>query len=77
MAETTNQKKSNPESEEAAKVDVAPQMPNLLEGFTTEEIASLVRAKEDIEKGRYSDITDEHKKLLFVKWLLDHDKLGS
>ncbi len=85
MAETTN-KKNNPEAKEApkaakadaiSKIDIAPQLPNLLEGFTKEEIAALVQAKEAIEKGRYSDVTNEHRKLLFVRWLVDHDKLGS
>ncbi len=80
MAETTNKKKNSPPAKEgpkAAKPDVAPQLPNLLEGFTHEEVASLVRAKEAIEMGRYSDITNEHRKLLFIKWLVEHEKLGS
>lgn len=80
MAETTKKKKDSPEAKEGpklAKADVAPQLPNLLEGFTQEEVASLVRAKEAVEKGRYTDITNEHKKLLFIKWLVDHEKLGN
>ena len=92
MAETTNQNQSNPDAaaadktskvskvhkaRKANKPDVAPQLANLLEGFTSDEVAALVRTKEAIEKGRYSDITDEHKKLLFVKWLVEHDKLSS
>jgi len=57
--------------------DPTPQLANLLEGFTSDEVASLVRTKEAVEKGRYSDITNEHRKLLFVKWLIEHDKLAS
>jgi hypothetical protein len=64
-------------SDKVLKPDPAPQLVNLLEGFSPEEIASLARVKQDIERGRYTDITDEHRKLLFVKWLVDHDKLGS
>jgi len=64
-------------SDKAGQRDIAPQLENLLEGFTPEEIASLVRVKQEIEHGRYSDVTNEHRKLLFVKWLVEHDKIGS
>jgi hypothetical protein len=57
--------------------NLAPQLANLLEGFTPEEVASLVKTKEAVEQGRYSDLTDEHRKLLFVKWLVEHEKLTS
>jgi hypothetical protein len=92
MAETTDKKQGNSDAEEAGKTnramkpakpatsvepEAAPQLTNLLEGFTPDEVAALVRTKEAVEKGRYSDITDEHKKLLFVKWLVAHDKLAS
>jgi hypothetical protein len=71
-------KASKAEISAAADVpEVAPEMPNLLEGFTTEEVAALVRTKEDVEKGRFSDITNEHRKLLFVKWLVEHHRLGN
>jgi hypothetical protein len=64
-------------SDKPGRRDIAPQTENLLEGFTPEEVASLARVKQEIENGRYSDITNEHRKLLFVKWLVEHDKLGS
>jgi len=50
---------------------------NLLEGFTPEQVAALEKTKEAVQQGRYSDITNEHRKLLFVKWLLEHDKIAS
>jgi hypothetical protein len=92
MAETADKKQGNSDAEEAGKTtratkpakpaksvepEAAPQLTNLLEGFTPDEVAALVRTKEAIEKGLYSDITYEHKKLLFVKWLVAHDKLAS
>ena len=61
----------------AGQPDIAPQLENLLEGFTPQEVASLVKTKEAVEQGRYSDLTDEHRKLLFVKWLVEHEKLTS
>jgi hypothetical protein len=57
--------------------DQAPQLTNLLEGFTSDEMVALVRTKEAVEQGLYTDITNEHRKLLFVKWLVEHDKLAS
>jgi hypothetical protein len=45
--------------------------------FTPDEIARMLKVKSEIEKGRYSDITNEHKKLLFVQWMIDHGKLNS
>lgn len=45
--------------------------------FTPEEISRMMRVKADIAHGRYSDITTEHKKLLFVQWLIEHGKLQS
>ena len=56
---------------------VASQLTNLLEGFTPEEVAALVKTKEAVEQGHYSDLTNEHRKLLFVKWLVEHEKLTS
>ena len=59
-----------------ADPDADQEVVNLLEGFTPEQVAALQRTKEAVQKGRYSDITNEHKKLLFVKWLLEHDKIA-
>ena len=76
-AAKTNKVHKARKTDKALKAVPAPQLVNLLEGFSPEEIASLARVKQDIERGLYTDITDEHRKLLFVKWLVDHDKLGS
>jgi hypothetical protein len=76
-ATKTNKVHKARKTDKAGQRDVAPQMENLLEGFTPEEIASLVKVKQEVETGHYSDITNEHRKLLFVKWLVEHDKIGS
>src|SRR5438105_1788900 len=50
---------------------------SLLEDFTSVQIAALARVKQAVARGEYSDLTPEFKKLLFVKWLVEHDKIGS
>ena len=40
-----------------------------------DDMARLLKVKEDIAHGRYSDITNEHRKLIFAKWLVSHGKL--
>lgn len=87
MAEITNKKKDKSGAKELASLmpvtsaenaplELEPVM-ELPEGFTHEELARLLKAKQAVAQGRYSDITEEHKKLLFVQWLLEHDKIGS
>jgi hypothetical protein len=88
MAETTKKNEGKPHVErpKAAKegVNVEPaaqsvekSLGGMLEGFTPAEIASLLRVRQAIAQGRYSDITPEFKKLLFVKWLVEHERIGS
>jgi len=48
-----------------------------LDGFTSDEVVRLLKVKQAIADGRYTDITDEHRKLLFVQWLVEHGKLES
>ena len=48
----------------------------LLDGFTATQIAALVRVKQDVATGRYSDLTPEHRKWLFAKWLVEHDRIS-
>jgi hypothetical protein len=48
-----------------------------LDYFTQEEIARLCKVKQAVAEGRYSDLTPEHRKLLFVQWLVDHGRLKS
>jgi hypothetical protein len=76
MAELTNKEKERPEIEPGAQKELTP-IAALLEGFTPEEIAGLKRVKVAVAAGQYSDITEEYKKLLFVKWLMEHDRIGS
>lgn len=81
MAETTDKKKST-RSQKAAKsvqIETGPVEIEVeeVEGFTPEEVTRMVKVKQSIANGRYTDITNEHRKLLFVQWLIDHDKLNS
>ena len=46
-----------------------------LDGFNPEEFARLLKVKQDIAHGRFSDITNEHRKLIFARWLVSHGKL--
>lgn len=48
-----------------------------IEGFNAEETARLLKVKMEVANGRYTDITNEHRKLLFVQWLVEHGKLSS
>ncbi|HKP52770.1 MAG TPA: hypothetical protein VJ183_08950 [Chloroflexia bacterium] len=81
MAETTDKKKSTKRSKgaESIKVETGPVKVEIeeVEGFTPEEVARMVKVKQAISRGRYTDITDEHKKFLFVRWLYEHNKLNS
>jgi hypothetical protein len=83
MAETTKNKSGKYKAQSAKTVtpvtNVEPlnNSDNLLDGFTPAQLASLARVKHEVASGKYSDITPEFRKLLFVKWLLDHDRIGS
>jgi hypothetical protein len=79
MAETTGEKKrkAGSQAKETVQVTTGAIEVTELEGFTPEEIAMMVKAKQAIASGRYSDVTNEHKKLLFVQWLIEHGRIGS
>lgn len=79
MAETTDkeQGKKSLKVKKTVQVEKANIEIEEVEGFTHEELSKMLKVKGDIAKGVYSDITNEHKKLLFVQWLIDHDKLAS
>lgn len=83
MAETTENKTGKYKAQSAKKTssvtNVAPlnNSDTLLDGFTPAQLASLARVKHEVAAGKYSDITPEFRKLLFVKWLLDHERIGS
>lgn len=78
MAETTDkeQGKKGLKAKETVHVEKGKIEIEEVEGFTPEEISKMLKVKEDIARGHYSDITNEHKKLLFVQWLIDHDRLA-
>ena len=79
MAETTDKKtkKETQKAKEAVQIKTGAIEADEVNTFTNEEVARMLKVKSEIEKGRYSDITDEHKKLLFVQWMIDHGKLNS
>lgn len=83
MAETTKNKtgkykaQSNKTVETVTNVEPIHTADTLLDDFTPAQLASLARVKHEVATGKYSDITPEFRKLLFVKWLLDHEKIGS
>ena len=79
MAEITDRKKKSPRTGDVVHVqkgdiEVEVEEP---EGFTREEIARMTGVKRAIAEGRYTDMTLEHKKLLFVQWLIEHGRLKS
>lgn len=81
MAETTDKrrkKKEGSQANESVQVETgAIEVEEETQLFTPEEKARMERVKADIAVGRYSDITDEYKKLLFVEYLIKHGKLSS
>ena len=44
--------------------------------FTEAEIANLSRTRDAIARGEYSDLTPEFKKLRFIKWLVENEKIS-
>lgn len=77
MSEIIDKKRKARKADSIVPVEVAPVVTEELEGFTPQEIMRLVKVRADIARGRFSDITDEHRKLLFVQWLVEHDRLKS
>lgn len=79
MAETADKKtkKPTPRAKDAVQIETGAIEADEANPFTPEEVARMLKVKSEIEKGRYSDITDEHRKLLFVQWMIDHGKLNS
>ena len=81
MGEITGNKNKEREINDAVPIEAGPIEEDGpveidgLEGFNSEEVARLLKVKQDIAGGRYSDITNEHRKLIFAKWLVSHGKL--
>jgi len=78
MSEIIDKRRKAPKAAQTTvPVEVTVSTPAELEGFTPQEIMRMVKVKGDIAHGRYTDITIEHRKLLFVQWLIEHDRLKS
>ncbi len=79
MAEITsnNKGKRGKAAKDSVKVETGPVVVEELEGFTPEEVARMSEIRDKIRAGQYSDLTKEYRKLLFVQWLIEHDKLRS
>ncbi|MEA2573255.1 MAG: hypothetical protein QOH93_553 [Chloroflexia bacterium] len=79
MAEITSNKKARKgkAAKDTVKVEAGPVVLEELEGFTPEEVAHMSEIRDKIRSGQYSDLTKEYRKLLFVQWLIDHEKLRS
>ena len=79
MAETTSNKrvKKDKAAKDTVKVESGPVVVEELEGFTPGEVARMSEIRDKIRAGQYSDLTKEYRKLLFVQWLIEHDKLRS
>ncbi len=78
MAETTKKNKEPaPAANDTVKVETGVIEGGEIEGFTPEEVSRMLKVKGEIASGHYTDITDEHKKLLFVQWMIEHGKLAS
>jgi hypothetical protein len=78
MAETKG--KQAPRAKSKVKVETGPIEAETvveIEGFTSEEVSRLLQARRRIAAGEYTDVTPEHRKLLFVQWLIDHEHLKS
>lgn len=79
MAEITSNKKrrKGKAAKDIVPVEAGPIVLEELEGFTPEEVAHMSDIRDKIRAGEYTDLTDEYRSLLFVQWLIDHDKLRS
>ncbi len=75
MSEIVDKKSAKPPAGKSVPVEIGPVEGDLADEFTPEEITRLLRVKREIAEGRYTDITPEHRRLLFVEWLVEHGKL--
>ena len=76
MAETTNKRNKVSQTGEPVQIETGA-IDDDLGGFTPEEVARMLKVKVEIASGRYTDITPEHRKLLFVQWMIEHGIIGS
>jgi hypothetical protein len=76
MSEMVDKKRKD-KADEKVPVESGPVEIEGMEEFTPDEITRLLEVKQAVAAGRYTDITNEHRKLLFVQWLIEHDRLKS
>jgi hypothetical protein len=76
MSEMVDKKRKD-KADEKVPVESGPVEIEGMEEFTPDEITRLLEVKQAVASGRYTDITNEHRKLLFVQWLIEHDRLKS
>ncbi len=81
MTKTTGKETSKPRARKSVRVETGPieAEPTTIEldGFTPEEAARLMQARRKVASGQINEITVEHRKLLFVQWLIENDRLKS
>jgi hypothetical protein len=65
-------------------MELQEQLPTMLEvrnlehvGFSSEQIASILRIKALYQRGAYHEATPEYKRLAFVRWLYQQGRLQS
>jgi len=65
-------------------MELQEQLPTMIEvrnlehvGFSSEQIASLLRIKTLYQRGAYHEVTPEYKRLAFVRWLYQQGRLQS
>jgi len=47
----------------------------LLAGFTPEQVMDLFYLRRAVTQGRYSETTQESRRLMFARWLVEHGRL--
>jgi hypothetical protein len=77
MSELVSKKSKASKAEQTVPVETGPIEIEGLADFTPEETARLLKVKQAVAQGRYSDITPEHRKLMFVQWLVKQGRLSS
>jgi len=65
-------------------MELQEQLPTMIEvrnleyvGFSSEQIASILRIKALYQRGAYHEATPEYKRLAFVRWLYQQGRLQS
>ena len=63
-------------------MELQEQLPTMIEvrnlehvGFSSEQIASILRIKALYQRGAYHEATPEYKRLAFVRWLYQQGRL--